>query len=121
MEGQGIADQNGNAEVTVNSVRAVVVPEPGIGTEVIFQIPRETAVGQANFVVSVGGVASTPFSFPVSTVAPAIFSGGNGYRAGQSLITGANPPSPGERVLITGLTGLGAGASPQVEGTGCDF
>jgi len=114
MEGENIADQDGNAEVTVNGVAALVAPEPGVTTAVAFQLPRGTAVGTAEFVVSVGGVASAPFSFPVSAFAPAIAGAGETYHADGSRVTSTSPIAPGERILVTGVTGLGAGDSPQV-------
>ena len=113
MQGQNIADANG-AEVTVNGVPALVVPDPGETSFVTFQLPRETAVGPADFVVTVGGVASAPFNFSVSEFAPVIADEGQALRQDGSPITNENAPIPGETVTITGITGLGAGDSPQV-------
>ncbi len=114
MWGEGLTDGAGNATIFVNGV--MTLSEVLSSSRVFFRIPPETALGPAQFVVTVGGQSDT-FSFPVSAFAPAGLtgsSGGGGYHADQTLVTESNPLRPGETFIAVGLTGLGLAQPPQL-------
>jgi uncharacterized protein (TIGR03437 family) len=77
--------------------------------QINFQIPYETAVGNATVIVTNSGSASAGFQFSVALAAPGISLIEN---TNTSLNTAANPIAPGG-VATVYLTGLGA-TSPAV-------
>ena len=82
------------------------------------QIPVDAAPGMVSLVVTVGGVASTPFAISLDTYAPALFTA-NGSGTGNGLlltpagtyVTLAAPAKPGDSIVIFGA-GFGP-TSPQ--------
>ncbi len=79
-------------------------------TQVNFQVPWETAPGNADIVVSVNGSAGNTLTVPVLTAAPGIFSDSSGRAIAQNsdytLNTASNPAKTGSTILAY-LTGSG--------------
>lgn len=102
------------ASVTVNGKAApILYASP---TLINFQVPWETAVGNASVTVTVDGVASNTMTVPVTATAPGIFYYSTGAAIAQdfdySLNTSSNPAHAGS-FLIAYLTGAGA-VTPSV-------
>jgi uncharacterized protein (TIGR03437 family) len=96
------------ASVSVNGkAAAILYASP---SQINFQVPWETAVGNAAVTVSVAGTAGSPATAPVTSAAPGIFFNSSGAAIAQnsnfSLNTPANPAHAGS-YLITYLTGSG--------------
>ncbi|MFT5434863.1 MAG: hypothetical protein ACI9OJ_005579, partial [Myxococcota bacterium] len=110
MRGAGFGGEETGTKVFVNGVESIVPAEFLEDGELIFQIPQQTALGAASFVVSVDGVASAPFSFPVSEYAPIIADSpiGDAYHLDGSVVSELNRAVPGEFIRVTIVTGLGA-------------
>jgi len=74
------------------------------------QVPAEVAAGPRPVVVTVGGVASTPFNLTVAPAAPAIFFDSEGgiviKNSDFSLIRAGNPAQAND-ILLVYATGLG--------------
>ena len=79
-------------------------------TQINFQIPWETPVGNADVIVTVNGVASDAGTVTVKTTAPGLFTQGDGAAIVQnsdySLNTSSNPAAAGS-AIIAYLTGSG--------------
>jgi len=115
LQGMNLGLESAEARVLVNDVPAtLVLLDRASSDTLLFQIPAETPVGEAFFQFSVGGVLSDQFMSPVSEFAPAIFDDGGAYHRDRSLISAENPALPGETILVTGITGLGAAQPPQL-------
>ena len=126
LRGMNIADEFGNTEVLVNGVPTQHITIFGLtvtvtsSSVVFFQIPEGTGVGTALFQVDVdqeaspSKVLSNQLLRPVSEFAPAIFESGAAYHLDQSAVSEQNPALPGETVLVTEITGLGAAESPEL-------
>lgn len=87
-------------------------------TQINFQIPWETAVGDASVVVSVGGAASNTVKVPVVAAGPGIFSGSGRavvQNSNGSLNTANNPAGP-ETYITAYLTGSGPLSAPVADG-----
>ncbi|MGA3188008.1 MAG: IPT/TIG domain-containing protein [Bryobacteraceae bacterium] len=101
------------AAVTVNGKAApILYASP---TQINFQMPWETAVGNASIVVSVDGTASNTATVPVTATAPGIFTSSGAavaQNSDYSLNTPSNPAHAGS-FLIAYLTGSGA-VTPSV-------
>jgi uncharacterized protein (TIGR03437 family) len=102
------------ASVTVNGRLApILYASPG---QINFQVPWETATGNASVTVSVNGVVSNTITVPVTAAAPGIFYYASGAAIAQnqdySLNTSTNPAHAGS-YLIAYLTGSGP-VSPAV-------
>jgi uncharacterized protein (TIGR03437 family) len=96
------------ATVTVNGRAApILYASPG---QINFQVPWETATGNASVTVSVNGVVSNTITVPVTAAAPGIFYSASGAAIAQnhdySLNTPSNPAHAGS-YLIAYLTGSG--------------
>ena len=97
------------ASVNVNGRAApILYASPG---QINFQVPWETATGNATVTVSVDGVVSNTITVPVTATAPGIFSFSSGAAIAQnhdySLNTSSNPEHAGS-FIIAYLTGSGA-------------
>jgi len=102
------------ASVSVNGTAApVLYASP---TQINFQVPWETATGNATVTVSVDGTVSNAITVPVTATAPGIFEYTSGAAIAQnhdySLNTTTNPAHAGS-FLIAYLTGSGP-VSPAV-------
>jgi uncharacterized protein (TIGR03437 family) len=96
--------------VTVNGLAAPIsFVEPG---EIKFQIPYETAVGQAIIIVNNGLGPSAPFTAQIFAAAPVIISIENQ----DSLPNTANSPAVAGSTASVFLTGLGAVTPPVADG-----
>ena len=98
----------GEATVTVNGKAApILYASP---SQINFQVPWGTAVGNATVIVSVDGTPSSSATVPVTSAAPGIFFNSSGAAIAQnhdfSLNTPANPAHAGS-YLIAYLTGSG--------------
>jgi len=96
------------ASVTVNGRAApLLYASP---SQINFQVPWETAPGNATVLVTVAGATSSPATVPVKAAAPGIFFYSSGAAIAQnhdfSLNTPANPAHEGS-YLIAYLTGSG--------------
>jgi trimeric autotransporter adhesin len=96
------------ASVSVNGKSApILYASP---SQINFQVPWETAVGNATVTVTVDGVTSAAATVPVTAAAPGIFIFSSGAAVAQnhdySLNTAANPAHAGS-YLIAYLTGSG--------------
>jgi uncharacterized protein (TIGR03437 family) len=96
------------ASVSVNGRTApILYASP---SQINFQVPWETAVGNATVTVTVDGTTSAAATVPVTSAAPGIFFNSNGAAIAQnhdfSLNTPANPAHAGS-YLIAYLTGSG--------------
>jgi len=120
VAGRNLADSvganPGTTRVSVNGVSASILfiqVDATDTTFISFQIPPQTAVGNATFVVSRGGVSSAPFTFRVSQFAPqlAAVAGSTLARmqhADGTTLDAGSPAFPGEKVKCV-VSGLGAG------------
>lgn len=79
--------------------------------QVNFELPLETAVGDATLVVSNAGVQSAPLSFRVNTAAPAIFTVDAANR-GAILIAGTGELRAARRGETVGIYCTGLGLPP---------
>jgi uncharacterized protein (TIGR03437 family) len=98
----------GQASVSVNGKNApILYVSP---TQINFQVPWETATGNATVSVTVDGATSNSVTVPVTAAAPGIFFNSSGAAIAQnhdfSLNTPGNPAHAGS-YLITYLTGSG--------------
>jgi uncharacterized protein (TIGR03437 family) len=96
------------ASVTVNGKAApILYASP---SQINFQVPWETAVGNATIAVTVDGIPSSSATVPVTAAAPGIFFNSSGAAIAQnhdfSLNTPSNPAHVGS-YLIAYLTGSG--------------
>lgn len=115
LQGMNLSLESAEIQVLVNDVPAtLVLPDRASSNSLLFQIPAETPAGEAFFQVSADGVLSDQFMAPVSEFAPAIFEDGAAYHRDRSIISAENPALPGETILVTGITGLGAAQPPQL-------
>jgi adhesin/invasin len=84
-----------------------------------FQVPYETAPGEATVVVTVNGVASLPETVKVTEVAPGIFITGTNQavvlNSDLSVADGGHPAKVGS-VVVMYVTGLGALDHPIATG-----
>jgi uncharacterized protein (TIGR03437 family) len=110
--------------ITVNGVRAPLLAVANVnGSEQInFQVPVETAPGQARIVVSSGGHDSAPLDAPVLPAKPGVFMYAGTkpvivHGTDQTLVTETSPARAGEVVVIY-CTGLGAVAPAASTGNG---
>ena len=124
--GRNLADtpgfNPGTTRITVNGVQALFQfaqfdANTTIWT-VAFQVPPQTQVGPAIFVVNKDGVNSAPFSFQVSQFAPQLAGVGNTpfarmQHADGTTLDANSPASPGEKVKCV-VSGLGATDPPAV-------
>ena len=110
MFGEGLADDSGTT-ISVNGVQTLSVAFSS--GRVFFRVPPETALGPAEFRVTVGGQSDT-FTFPVSAFAPTAAIEGDLYHLDRTPVTEDDPASPGETILATGITGLGVPQPPQL-------
>ena len=115
MWGEGVADESSSSQVFVNGVETRSFGDST--SKVFFMIPSETLVGPATFTVAVDGVMSAPFDFRVSEFAPTGAFEGDTYHLDRTPVSLENPAQPGETVLGTGITGLGAEHPPQLSVT----
>ena len=93
-------------DVVFGAARVYTVTVPG---------PKwKSWLGSASFKVSVDGVMSAPFLFPVSAFAPAQAGEGGTFHLDGSGVAELNPASPGETILSTFITGLGVPQPPQL-------
>jgi uncharacterized protein (TIGR03437 family) len=104
----------GEAVVTVNGTAApILYASP---TLINFQVPWETATGNASVIVTVAGTVSNTITVPVTATAPGIFFYSSGAAIAQnhdySLNTSSNPEHAGS-FIIAYLTGSGP-VSPGV-------
>jgi adhesin/invasin len=101
----------------VNGVDAVLQAISSDSNTISFQVPAQTALGPAQFVVSRTGVSSAPFQFTVSPFAPMMLNSGGGLARmlhGDGTTVNANSPAtPGEKVKCV-VSGLGAKNPPAV-------
>lgn len=98
----------GEATVSVNGRAApILYASP---SQINFQVPWETAVGNATVTVTVDGTTSSSATVPVTAAAPGIFFSASGAAIAQnhdfSLNTASNPAHAGS-YLIAYLTGSG--------------
>jgi uncharacterized protein (TIGR03437 family) len=97
-----------NVSVSVNG-RAAPLVYVGAG-QINFQIPWETAVGKANIVISLNGVASNTATVPVLAASPGLFLQSSGAAIVQNsdytLNQSSNPAAAGSAVIAY-LTGSG--------------
>jgi uncharacterized protein (TIGR03437 family) len=98
----------GEAAVSVNGKSApILYASP---SQINFQVPWETAVGNATVTVTVAGTVSNSVTVPVTAAAPGIFFYSSGAAIAQnddySLNTSSNPAHAGS-YLIAYLTGSG--------------
>jgi uncharacterized protein (TIGR03437 family) len=102
------------ASVSVNGTPAAILYASP--TQINFQVPWETATGNAKVIVTVDGTPSNPITVPVTITAPGIFEYSSGAAIAQnhdySLNTTSNPAHAGS-FLIAYLTGSGP-VSPAV-------
>ena len=104
---------SGNASVTVGGKSAYVAL---VGANsIVVQLPVEASTGINNLVVSVAGVASTPFPIAFETYAPALFSNSGVFTGmGFSVVSGnairpvssVMPARSGDQITVY-ATGLG--------------
>ena len=104
----------GGATVSVNGKPApILYASP---SQINFQVPWETATGNAMVTVTVAGTVSNSMTVPVTAAAPGIFVNSSGAAVAQNhdftLNTPSNPAHAGS-YLITYLTGSGP-VSPTV-------
>ncbi len=97
------------ATVSVNGTAApILYASP---TQINFQVPWETATGNATVTVTVDGTVSNSISVPVTAAAPGIFYSSTGAAIAQnydySLNSPSNPAQAGS-FIIAYLTGSGA-------------
>ncbi len=104
----------GPVSVTVNNVNApLLYVSP---TQVNFQVPWETALGNAMISVSVNGLISNSVSVPVLTAAPGLFVLPGGRAVVQNSdfsLNGPGNPAKAGSTIIAYLTGSGP-VSPAV-------
>jgi uncharacterized protein (TIGR03437 family) len=105
------------ASVSVNGKAApILYASP---TLINFQVPWETALGNATVTVSVDGNVSNTITVPVTATAPGIFYFSSGAAIAQnhdySLNTPSNPEHAGS-FIIAYLTGSGAVTPPVADG-----
>jgi len=99
------------ASVSVNGKAApLLYASP---TQINFQVPWETAIGNATVIVTVDGTTSAPATVPVTASAPGIFFTSSGAAivqnftsSGYSLNSPSNPAHGGS-VIVAYLTGSG--------------
>lgn len=91
-------------------------------TQMNVQLPYDLAAGQANVIVTVGGVESSPFSITLQAVAPTL-AAGTFLDPQSNYISSSNLASPGETLTVY-PTGLGptnppiaAGVTPTAQPT----
>lgn len=107
----------GGVSVSVNGVNApLLYVNP---TQVNFQVPWETSLGNATVAISVNGTTSNSVTVPVVTAAPALFVYGSGRAVVQntdfSLNTPSNPAKVGSTIMVY-LTGSGPVSPPVNDG-----
>ncbi len=108
----------GEATVSVNGKLApILYTSP---SQINFQVPWETAIGNATVtVVTVDGTVSNSMTVPVTAAAPGIFFNSSGAAVAQdhdfTLNTPSNPAHAGS-YLITYLTGSGPVNPPVADG-----
>jgi uncharacterized protein (TIGR03437 family) len=105
------------ASVSVNGRAApILYASP---TLINFQVPWETATGNATVTVTVDGVTSNAVTVPVTATAPGIYYYSSGAAIAQnhdySLNTSSNPAHSGS-FIIAYLTGSGAVNPPVADG-----
>lgn len=109
------------ATVSVNGIAApILYASP---TQINFQVPWETATGNATVTVTVDGTVSNSIAVPVTAAAPGIFTYSSGaaiaqnYSAlsGYSLNSPTNPAQAGS-FIVAYLTGSGAVTPPVADG-----
>lgn len=106
IEGQSLV--GATVEVSVNGVPALSALD---GNDIVFQVPVDTPIGGASFVVTVDGIPTNPFNFPVAAYAPVVGTESEDFRQDGSV---AGVVSPGEVISSTAITGLGPDPNPQV-------
>ncbi|HEV8144795.1 MAG TPA: hypothetical protein VGP79_00365 [Bryobacteraceae bacterium] len=111
-----------SVKVLVNGTQALIqgiAIDAASGTFAItFQIPPQTPLGPGTFVVSRNGVASAPFSFPISQYSPQLAGAGTTtlallQHADGSVLDANSPAAPGEKVRAV-VSGLGTALRPLV-------
>lgn len=105
------------ATVSVNGKLApILYASP---SQINFQVPWETATGNATVTVTVDGTVSNSMTVPVTAAAPGIFFNSSGAAVAQNhdftLNTPSNPAHAGS-YLITYLTGSGPVNPPVADG-----
>ncbi len=104
--------------VTVNSIAAPLLYADS--QQINFQIPWETAAGQATVVVTHGSATSLPVNFTVSAAAPGIFTYGNNRAVAQNYpsgeLNGPSAPVSAGNVITVYLTGIGPVTIPGSDG-----
>ncbi len=84
---------------------------------ILFHVPPDTPLGDANVAVEIDGLTSAPFGFTLSAYAPTGLSGTEDYHLDHYRIAPGNPAVPGETIISTGITGLGADPNPAISAT----
>jgi trimeric autotransporter adhesin len=106
--GAPLPTRYGEASVSVNGKAApILYASP---SQINFQVPWETATGNASVTVTVDGVTSNTASVPVTAAAPGIFFNSSGAAIAQNHDYSLNSPSNPAHVgsyLIAYLTGSG--------------
>lgn len=106
-----------DVSVTVNGKSApILAVTPG---QINFQVPWETAIGEAAVVVTVNGKASNTAKVSVVAAGPGIFSAGGGRAVVQNsngLLNAANNPAKTGTMITAYLTGSGPVTAAVADG-----